>query len=527
MPGAIVGDTSICFNTSPDILEMISLPSGGGDLFFNYQWQSSVDEQNWTDIDFANATSHQSSELITSTYFRVKVTSGQWNCGPKFTNSIFVEVYDEFNSGDLLVPATICYNTTPDAIVFDELPSGADGQFSFSWEVLDGSNWVVLNEFSNSFQPNALSVATDYRVLVTSTYGCGSDFNEIVVNVYDSLIAGQIEGDDVICYNEVPNNLSMLSNATGGGDDYSLAWFESYDQQNWSSLEVFVTDYQPETLFDTAYYYMQYISNLSCGTVNSNILTITVNPLPDTVNILGPTSVCGNSSGVEYNLSYDTNNNSYNWSLNSGTFVGSSEVDFAVINFDSSPQSDILFLEQTIDATGCSNVMSLNIDVTSELALDQGIVINKPNTTMLITSDSTLGISYDWGYTDILTGAETVIVDSLRYAIMPHLNTELYWYWVDTYLNNSCITRSYYNGPPIPTSLYEYLFELSIYPNPTHDRIFIEVENLNLVEIYNLHGQMVHRGISNEVDLGNLDNGMYVVRVHAQNKVLTSKILKK
>ena len=123
--------------------------------------------------------------------------------------------------------------------------------------------------------------------------------------------------------------------------------------------------------------------------------------------------------------------------------------------------------------------MSLNIDVTSELALDQGIVINKPNTTMLITSDSTLGISYDWGYTDILTGDETIIVDSLRYAIMPHLNTELYWYWVDTYLNNSCITRSYYNGPPIPTSLHEYLFELSIYPNPTHDRIYIKVENLN------------------------------------------------
>ena len=154
-------------------------------------------------------------------------------------------------------------------------------------------------------------------------------------------------------------------------------------------------------------------------------------------------------------MSFITYANSFSWSLNAGSFIGSTEDDYVFIHFDDFPQNDVLYLEQTVNATGCSNVMEFNIEVSSDIAPDQGVVIKKPNTNILITSDSTLGITYEWGFTEINTGVETILSDTNRYALMPHIDINTYWYWVDTYFDNSCITRSYYSGPPIPTEITE------------------------------------------------------------------------
>ena len=526
-PGSITGDTAICFNTNPGVLSMNMLPTGGGDLFYNYQWQESLDNQNWTNINSANLTTYQPSALTSSTYYRLEVYSGQWNCGPRYTNTVFIEVFDEFVNGSLEAQATICYNTTPNIIEFDNLPIGADGDFSYSWEINNAGSWIQLNEFSSSYQPNLLTSDTEYRVLITSNYGCGSAYNQITISVYDSLVAGEIDGDDVICYDEVPDLLSLTVDASGGGDSYVYSWNESNDQQNWVSSGTNNTTYQPQNLFETTFYYLEFSSNENCGSVLSNVVEVIVNPLPDTVDIIGPSLVCGNSTDVEYTMSFITYANSFSWSLNAGSFIGSTEDDYVFIHFDDFPQNDVLYLEQTVNATGCSNVMEFNIEVSSDIAPDQGVVIKKPNTNILITSDSTLGITYEWGFTEINTGVETILSDTNRYALMPHIDINTYWYWVDTYFDNSCITRSYYSGPPIPTEITEDHLNVNLYPNPTKDWLYIETEYFTKAEVYSLQGKLLAETFSNKIDLQDLNNGVYVVKVYLENRVLTSKILKK
>ena len=170
--------------------------------------------------------------------------------------------------------------------------------------------------------------------------------------------------------------------------------------------------YQPPNLQDTTYYFLN-ISNKNCGVINSNIVNVIVNPLPDSTDILGLTSVCSNSSDVEYTINNSLNSLSYSWDTQLGDFNGSYLNDTILINFYDIPSIDTLFLEQ-VNIFGCSNIMKLNIEITSDIAPDKGNIIRKPNSNILVTNDSTIGIFYSWGYTNISNGIDTVLTFDVR-----------------------------------------------------------------------------------------------------------------
>ena len=529
-PGLISGDTSICHNTIPEILSFVSPSFGGGDTIFNYQWQISSDNINWSNIDLATSQSYQPDQMALSSYFRCEVFSDYWNCGPKHTNSVFIEVFEIFNSGVLKEQDTICFNTTPEIIQFEILPSGADGNYSYSWELFEENDWTILNESEINFSPNNLNQTNLYRVLVTSDYGCGSDYNQIQINVYDSIIPGQINEDDTICYNQSPNSLNISNNATGGGNDFNFLWYESNDLENWSSVNNSNASYQPPSLYNSTYYYLEFISNKNCGSVNSNIINIVVNPLPDSSNIIGLTSVCSNSSDVEYVIDNILNPLSFSWYTSLGDFNGSFLNDTVLINFYDGPIDDTLYLQQE-NLYGCSNIMKLNIEITSDIAPEKGDLIRKPNTNILITNDSTIGINYSWGFTNILNDIDSILTfdDSLRYYQMPHLDTENYYYWVDTYYNQLCSTRSYYIDPPPPTFIEEDSKKLiNAYPNPNNGKFKIdssfEVLEINIMSL-NLKNIKTFYDVN--IDISDMPDGIYIALVKLKsNKTIITKIIK-
>ena len=69
---------------------------------------------------------------------------------------------------------------------------------------------------------------------------------------------------------------------------------------------------------------------------------------------------------------------------------------------------------------------------------------------------------------------------------------------------------------------------LNIYPNPANSKIFVEGENVNLIEIYNSLGQIVltveGADDSTSADVSSLPNGVYVVKVIANEGVTTKKV---
>ena len=68
----------------------------------------------------------------------------------------------------------------------------------------------------------------------------------------------------------------------------------------------------------------------------------------------------------------------------------------------------------------------------------------------------------------------------------------------------------------------------NIYPNPANSKIFVEGENVNYIEIYNSLGQKLltveGSADSTSADVSSLPNGVYVVKVIANEGVMTKKV---
>ena len=67
---------------------------------------------------------------------------------------------------------------------------------------------------------------------------------------------------------------------------------------------------------------------------------------------------------------------------------------------------------------------------------------------------------------------------------------------------------------------------IALYPNPVKDRLMVKSENLQSVEIYNLVGQQVLVSTSDVVDMGVLNQGIYFVRINADGKTVTKRVVK-
>ena len=70
------------------------------------------------------------------------------------------------------------------------------------------------------------------------------------------------------------------------------------------------------------------------------------------------------------------------------------------------------------------------------------------------------------------------------------------------------------------------LMAIALYPNPVKDRLTVNTENLQSVEVFNLVGQLVRTSTANIIDFGDLNEGIYFVRVTAGGKTATQRIVK-
>ena len=105
------------------------------------------------------------------------------------------------------------------------------------------------------------------------------------------------------------------------------------------------------------------------------------------------------------------------------------------------------------------------------------------------------GIHYQWGYDVIATGVSNELIgDTLQYVQLSSApDTNIERYWVDTYYNYtngvSCVTRSYYNEPPLTLGVNEInANNFNIFPNPATDILYFNYDseyeiNLKVIDL--------------------------------------------
>ncbi len=275
--GSIAEDMIICHNSAPNPIN--GLAPTGGNTPYTYQWQSSSDAVNFTDISGAVNLNYQPGVLTDTTFFR-QIQNSNSGCGSRITNTVNIYTLEEFIAGSLSADQTLCYNSTPDLLV-GTASTGGKTPYSYQWQSsTDGTTFTdISGEISLNYQPPALTQTTYYRILQTSSSGCGTvATNAVKINIYDEFKAGSIDGFQAMYYRQLPEEFNGIA-PTGGTTPYSYQWQQSFDNQNFTDIYgADELDYQAGRLTQTTYFRLKQSSASGCGSEFTNTTTIVVFP---------------------------------------------------------------------------------------------------------------------------------------------------------------------------------------------------------------------------------------------------------
>lgn len=346
-PGNITSATTqqIAYNTVPATISCAPGTGGTCNPSFVYQWQSSTDNTNWTDIGGATGVNLSfSTGLTNTTSYRRRTVSGSTE---GYSNVATVYVTAPLVAGSIgPVSQNIVYYQAP-ANITGPAASGGDcsGNYIYQWQSgTNGTNFTDIsgaNGVSLVFQGSSdLTVNTYFRRRVT----CGSAVgytNNALVKVFPYLSAGSLQATNTqVIYNTSPGIIQGTP-STGGSCDgaYVYKWIKSPDGNQFEVINGATgVSYTPGPLTATTFFYRQTI----CGTdvVSANTVQITVAPAlqggsisAPVLNIPGGTP-SGNITGTAAAGGNCNGAYSYQWQSSPNAVMFTNIPGATTINFD-------------------------------------------------------------------------------------------------------------------------------------------------------------------------------------------------
>jgi len=193
---------------------------------------------------------------------------------------------DIFTLGGL-IDTTICESALPNSLTGTQ-PGGGISTYSYFWkESTDGSSWLAADGTNSSidYAPGNLIDTTFYKREVFS--GVCTDMSGVInINVLPALGDNSISADQIICYNTIPAQIDGVL-PTGGNSIYTYQWEESTDNIVWNPASGTDNEqnYQPEALSIPEFFRRVIFSGaVDCCSDTSNVVSITINSLPDISN---------------------------------------------------------------------------------------------------------------------------------------------------------------------------------------------------------------------------------------------------
>ena len=546
----VSGSDSICFNSIPNTF-YIDIPAsgGGGENPYTYQWEDSIPGGNWDSVGVGNI--FNSGQLSNSTYFRVS-TKSDYGCGPVFSNLIYIKVWNSLQSGSLISDTVICFNTSAGLIQFEngEEPTGANNSYSYEWQDSSATTLnftTVQTGFSPNFSAPILTEDTWYRVIVISNEGCGRDTTQTMkVNVFLNFIPGLIDATHDICFDESADTLKLnLGTNTGGNSIFqnNYQWQQSIDNLSFldCSQPSMNDNYAPGFISDTTYFRLIIKNQCYSDDSLSNTIQVNVNLLPQPVIIDGDNLVCKNSSDVYFEVPDNQDILFYTWffgSNSSSSFVNNQTHSHdCLVNFPDNSGTEKLFIERSFYTTGCSVSDSLLISISNDYTPDKCNIMKNKNAEMLVCDDVTSEINYQWGYYEINDSTNSFVYPSDTLQFIHYLqlhshviDTNKYRYWVNTWFDNDCKTRSYYSWNPSTLDRSdELLNELIIYPNPTISHLYYKYDGIFEIKIIDILGNEIKCNIDYNqkyITFNELSNGTYFLILKDKKQQIIKRFIR-
>ncbi len=151
------------------VVNVTGYPPVGGNIPYLYQWQI-LQGGNWVNIPGATNMSYTFT-ADTTVKIRRQVTAIPCS-NTSLEKTIYVQppLANNTVSGNLQT----CINTSP-GVLTGSLPTGADGNYFYQWQILQGTNWVdISGAIQKDYTVPVLTVTSQFRRLVTSALCSGN-----------------------------------------------------------------------------------------------------------------------------------------------------------------------------------------------------------------------------------------------------------------------------------------------------------------------------------------------------------------
>lgn len=337
---------------------------GGGDGTYTYSWETSVDGTDWAIINGAQEKDLKITAVSTA-FFRRKVSSG--TCS-NYSNILKIEVQKSISNNTISGAQYICSNTVPSLLTGSQ-PEGADGIYSYSWELStdDGKTWSPISSgVAANYQSPALTQSTSFRRIVASAVCNGlqrSVSNIITVRVSPGPLARFSWVSDASCAPFVISAQTIKAEASEEGDTYT--WFADGKQ---IGTGIDFPGYTLQNPGDSVTIKLQVGSKLGCGASSyshtfSNSQSLTANFAMDKTKGCGPLTVTfsnttENTQGVSFKWNFGNGITSASATPGEITFQGRDDGSDTTYTVTLTATSKCVVSEKTLNVTVAGKAVS-------------------------------------------------------------------------------------------------------------------------------------------------------------------------
>ncbi|HNW90596.1 MAG TPA: T9SS type A sorting domain-containing protein, partial [Bacteroidales bacterium] len=218
----------------------MSVAAANGTGGYTYQWQSSPDGTNWTNISGATSASYTTPPLTENIFYHVITGANGNGCGNVTSNSTAITVYAPLAPGIISTDQSICSGATP-APLTGSSPTGGDGNYTYQWQQqanCTGAWTTISGANSANYSPGALTQNTCYRRIVTDNL-CGTAYSTPLAPSTGLVLNYTFDDIQEPARNLVNNpNGTIISNGTPG--NYQPGWdaalhTDAITVSNWST----------------------------------------------------------------------------------------------------------------------------------------------------------------------------------------------------------------------------------------------------------------------------------------------------
>ncbi|XZF14037.1 T9SS type A sorting domain-containing protein [Chitinophagaceae bacterium MMS25-I14] len=324
-----------------------------------------------------------------------------------------------------------------------------------------------------------------YTVRVTNTNGCNTTSSAVVVTVFALPVAVITPlTSTVICQGET----ATLSAGTGTGLTYQ--WFNN-------SVAIAGATNNTLTTGAAGNYTVRITNANGCVATSASVLIEVVQLPGATITYTTPLNFCNGNSVV---LSANTGTGfTYQWNHDGTPVAGATNATYTATTAGN----------YTVDVRNSNGCLSTSAAVTVTVYMLSTPIISRNGAVL----SSTGYAAYQW----YLNGTAIPGATNASYTV-----TQNGYYTVEGTDANGCVNMSAIaQWPNLGVGNTAGGKDLKIYPNPTTSILYIDAPVTVDVSVSSLDGkELIYQKEAKQIDLGNLADGVYMLKILDQNKVV-------